>query len=106
MKIVSDVVTMARKEVWELRYSSRNMLWFLALLAGLSIIFITGDSARGLMSIGMFAQATPALRNVSTTLRQLRLEISVRIDVAAISDSWQSRLASTRARLAATYASV
>jgi len=61
MKIVSDVVTMTRKEVWEFRYSSRNMLWFLALLAGFSIIFISGDTARGLMSIGMFAQVTPAL---------------------------------------------
>ncbi len=61
MKIVSDVVTMTRKEVWELRYSSRNLLWFLALLAGLSVIFISGDSARGLMSIGVFAQVTPAL---------------------------------------------
>lgn len=61
MKIVSDIVTMILKEAWELRYSRRNMLWFLALLAGLGLIFISGDTGRGLMSIGMFAQVTPAL---------------------------------------------
>lgn len=61
MKIVSDIVTMTLKEVWELRYSRRNMLWFLALLAGFGFIFISGDTGRGLMSIGMFAQVTPAL---------------------------------------------
>lgn len=61
MRIIADIVTMTLKEVWELRYSSRNMLWFLALLAGYSLIFITGDTGRGLMSIKMFAQVTPAL---------------------------------------------
>ncbi len=61
MKIISDIATMTLKEVWELRYSSRNMLWFLALLAGFGFIFISGDTGRGLMSIEMFAQVTPAL---------------------------------------------
>lgn len=61
MKIVSDIVTMTLKEVWELRYSSRNMFWFLALLVVYSIIFMSSDTTHGIMTIGMFAQVTPAL---------------------------------------------
>lgn len=60
MKIVSDIVTMTLKEVWELRHSRRNMLWFLALLVGFSFILMRGEGTYALLTKQMFASITPA----------------------------------------------
>lgn len=60
MKITSDIVTMTLKEVWELRHSRRNMLWFLALLVGFSFILMRGEGTYALLTKQMFASITPA----------------------------------------------